>query len=58
MMGTWIDMKSRKIVEPPTDIYEKLMKNNHSKDFKLLTKEEIRLVNVQPKAIDLKKELS
>ena len=58
MMGTWIDMKSRKIIEPPKDIYEKLMSKNHSDDFKTLTKEEIRLVNVQPKSIDLGKEMN
>ena len=57
MMGTWIDMRSRKIVEPPTDIYEKLMNKNHSADFKTLTKEETRLANVQPQSIDIKKEI-
>ena len=57
IMGTWIDMKTRKIVEPPVDIFDKLMNKNHSTDFKTLTKEETRLANVQPQPIDIKKEI-
>ena len=58
MMGTWIDMKTRKIVEPPVVIFEKLMSVNHSEDFKKLTKEQTRLAHVMPKNIDLKEELN
>ena len=57
MMGTWINMKTRKIVEPPTVIFKKLMSVNHSDDFKTLTKKETRLASVQPKGINLADEL-
>lgn len=58
MMGTWISMQSRKIVEPPKEIFEKLMGTNRSEDFKILTKEETRLAHVKPVNIDLSMELS
>ncbi len=57
MMGTWLDMNTRKIIAPPVEIYEPLMGKNRSEDFKILTKEETRLANVQPKDIDLVNEL-
>ena len=57
MMGTWIDMKSRKITPPPAEIYGPLMSTNHSDDFIKMTKEETRLVNVQPQDIQLSNHL-
>ena len=54
MLGTWIDMKTRKIVIPVKEIFEKLMANNHTQDFRTITKEETRDVSKQPVNIDLK----
>ncbi|WP_010522092.1 acyl-CoA thioesterase [Aquimarina agarivorans] len=57
MLGTWLDMKTRKIVAPPSEIYDPLMGSNHAADFKILTKEETRVANVAPADIDLANEL-
>jgi len=57
MMGTWLDLKTRKIIIPPKDILEKLMGSNRCDDFKLISKEETRLAHVQPKDIELSNHL-
>lgn len=53
MLGTWIDMKMRKITVPPIEISEKLMGENHTEDFRIITKEETRLASKMPKDIDV-----
>jgi len=57
MTGTWIDMNTRKITPPHTEIIEKLMTKNRCEDFKTLNPKEMRLKHVQPKDIELSNEL-
>lgn len=53
MLGSWLDLETRKIITPPTALFEKLLAKNHTTDFKIITKEETRLVTVKPENIDL-----
>lgn len=53
MTGTWIDLKTRKITFPHSEITKKLMSENRSKDFKILDPKDIRLKNIFPENIDL-----
>lgn len=58
MTGTWIDLNTRKIAIPHTEIIEKLMTKDRSADFKILDPKEIRLDDVMPENIELDNELN
>jgi len=49
MMGAWIDMKTRKLVELPEHLLKPLEVLEKTEDFKILTKEDTRKHGVIPK---------
>lgn len=49
MLGAWIDLVSRKLVEPPHALWEFLEGLDKADDFKTLTKEDTRRFGVLPK---------
>jgi len=55
MTGTWINLSTRKITPPNSEISEKLMTKSKSSDFKVIKQEEVRLAHVSPKNIELPK---
>lgn len=54
VIGSWMDLKKRKIIVPPKDILKLIKKNTYSKDFKILTKEDTRVKGIKPKNIEFK----
>ena len=52
MLGAWIDLKTRKLVSLPADLYKKLNHLEHTSDFRILTKENTRIPGMVPQ--DLK----
>lgn len=42
MVGSWIDLSSRKLTSVPPELYRKFNAVEHTKDFKILTKEDTR----------------
>lgn len=42
MLGSWIDLKTRKLVSLPRELYEQLNELEHTEDFRILTKENTR----------------
>lgn len=52
MMGAWIDLKTRKLTDLPQELFENFDSLEHSKDFKILTKEDTRKFNKRPVDID------
>lgn len=53
MMGGWIDLKERKLRGLPSELYENFNGLTHTQDFRILTKEDTRKFNKQPKHLDL-----
>ncbi len=51
MMGAWIDLKTRKLIGLPEEIYQFLDKVERPEDFRILTKEDTRKFSKTP--IDL-----
>lgn len=52
MMGAWIDLKERKLIGLPEELYNKLNNLTHASDFKILTKEDTRRFNKRPVDLD------
>ncbi|WP_347373495.1 thioesterase family protein [Aequorivita sp. Q41] len=48
MMGGWINLKERKLVGLPKDLFEKLESLEKTEDFKILTKEDTRKKSEYP----------
>ncbi len=49
MMGSWIDLKERKLTALPQELYKNLSHLSKTDDFKVLTKEDTRRFNKRPK---------
>ena len=49
MMGGWIDLKQRKLVGLPKELFEKFEALEKTDDFKIITKEDTRKYNERPK---------
>jgi len=49
MMGSWIDLKTRKLIELPEKLFYNLEHLDKTEDFKVLTKEDTRKHQVKPK---------
>lgn len=52
MMGGWIDLKERKLIGLPAELFGNLNNLTHTEDFKVLTKEDTRRFNKRPENID------
>lgn len=52
MMGGWMDLKERKLTGLPEALYNNLNKLAHTKDFKVLTKEDTRKFSKRPQDRD------
>ncbi len=52
MMGAWIDLKTRKLIDLPEELHSIFGKADHSSDFKVLTKEDTRKYAKKPKDLD------
>lgn len=48
MMGAWIDLKARKLIVLPEDLYANLSSLEHTEDFRVLTKEDTRANGQKP----------
>ncbi|MCB0457562.1 MAG: acyl-CoA thioesterase [Flavobacteriaceae bacterium] len=48
MMGAWIDLNTRKLTQPPHEIWDFLEEIDKTKDFKVLTKEDTRKFGLKP----------
>lgn len=53
-MGGWIDLKERKLIGLPENMRKDIDKIPHTKDFKILTKEDTRKFGKAPKDLELK----
>lgn len=53
MLGAWIDLKSRKLITPPNEVWSFLNKIDKTEDYKILTKEDTRRFGQVP--MDIKK---
>jgi len=53
MMGGWIDLKERKLVKLPSDLFKNLNNLTHTEDFKVLTKEDSRKFGKRPKDVEV-----
>lgn len=53
MLGSWIDLKDRKLVTLPEDLLKELNSLGRTEDFKILTKEDTRKFGKKPKDIDV-----
>ena len=49
MLGSWIDLKERKLTALPQELYKNLSHLSKTDDFKVLTKEDTRRFNKRPK---------
>lgn len=49
MLGSWIDLKTRKLSALPSELRDKLGRLEHTEDFRVLTKEDTRTHGVVPK---------
>lgn len=49
MLGSWIDMKTRKLTALPPELRERFNVLEHTDDFRILTKEDTRAHEVVPK---------
>ncbi|MBW2938453.1 thioesterase family protein [Aureisphaera sp. CAU 1614] len=49
MLGAWIDLETRKLADPPQDIWNFLDGIDKTEDFKILTKEDTRKFQQHPK---------
>ena len=49
MMGAWIDLKERKLISLPEELYANLSSLERTEDFKILTKEDTRRFGKKPK---------
>lgn len=52
MMGAWIDLKERKLIALPEELYKNLSSLDHTDDFKIITKEDTRKFGKKPKDLD------
>ena len=52
MMGAWIDLKERKLITLPEELYKNLSSLDHTDDFKIITKEDTRKFGKKPKDLD------
>lgn len=52
MMGGWIDLKERKLIGLPKELFDKLNNLDHTEDFRILTKEDTRKFGKKPKDVD------
>ncbi len=52
IMGGWIDLKERKLIGLPKDLYNNFNKLSHTEDFRVLTKEDTRKFKKYPKDVD------
>ncbi|CAN5410721.1 hypothetical protein BH23BAC2_BH23BAC2_02200 [soil metagenome] len=48
MMGGWIDLKERKLTALPAKLYENLNGLSHTKDFRVITREDTRRFEKRP----------
>jgi len=53
MMGGWIDLKARKLVKLPSELYENLNNLTHTEDFRILTREDSRKYGRKPKDLEV-----
>lgn len=53
MMGAWIDLKERKLISLPQELFENLNSLDHTEDFRELTKEDTRKFGKRPKDMNL-----
>ena len=53
MMGGWIDLKARKLVGLPSELYENLNNLTHTEDFRILTREDSRKFGRKPKDLEV-----
>lgn len=49
MMGGWIDLKERKLIGLPSELYKNLNSLSHTDDFRILTKADTRKFSKKPK---------
>lgn len=52
MMGSWIDLKERKLTKLPSELYEQLDHTAKTEDFRILTKEDTRKFGKRPVDVD------
>lgn len=52
MMGAWIDLKERKLTKLPDVLLKNIDSLGHTKDFKVLTKEDTRKYGQRPQNMD------
>lgn len=57
MLGTWIDLKTRKLTQLPPEVAVAFFQENKTKDFEFFTKEDTRIVGLKPENIDLTSKL-
>ena len=55
MMGAWIDLKERKLTKLPKALFKNLDSLEHTKDFKVLSKEDTRKYGQRPHHIEPEK---
>ncbi|MDR6299636.1 acyl-CoA thioesterase [Mesonia maritima] len=53
MMGSWIDLETRKLIDLPEKLLQNLEHLDKTEDFKVLTKEDTRKYNVKPEDLKL-----
>lgn len=53
ILGSWIDLKTRKLIALPSELHYSLNQLGHTNDFKILTKEDTRAHGVFPKDVDI-----
>ena len=56
MMGGWIDLKERKLIGLPSDLFENLNSLSHTDDFRILTKADTRKFNKKPQNLNVDQE--
>ena len=54
MMGGWIDLKQRKLVGLPKELFDNFEVLEKTSDFKILTKEDTRKYNERPQDLESK----
>lgn len=53
MMGAWIDLKERKLIDLPQDLFDNLSSLDKSDDYRFITKEDTRAFGHRPKDLVL-----
>lgn len=49
MLGSWIDLQTRKLTALPAELHENLNRLEHTTNFRILTKEDTRAHGITPK---------